>query len=131
MNQHTPDVNRSDVERVIRRDYPNEDFDEISRMLEAYGRKEYHREVDRVHLDILKLADGKKEKIEWQVEEACCDFRDVVLCAEYPNYGKKMFRIDKLPEEEKEKLIIVDRDQYEAWLHKIEPKSEPGRGGNG
>jgi len=39
-----------------------------------------------------------------------------LLSAEYPAYGKKMFRIDKLPEEERQKIIDADWQQYQEWL---------------
>jgi len=53
-----------------------------------------------------------------ETENACSDYRDTMLSAEYPHYGRKMFHIDKLPPDERQQIIDADKDQYEAWLHK-------------
>src|SRR5262245_64012452 len=37
--------------------------------------------------------------------------------AEYPNYMKKAFHIEKLSDGEKAKIIEKDKNQYLAWLH--------------
>jgi len=118
MGQHIPDVSRADVERVVARDFPPEQVPQVLAAISTYGTESYHREVDRVHLDILKLAAGEFEQIARETENACCDYRDTMLAAEYPNYGKKMFRIDKLPHEERKRIIDADKEQYESWLNR-------------
>ena len=129
MSQHIPKVNRQDVERVIEREFVSEKRSEVCQLLGFYGRESFHREVDRVHIDVLKLADGDIEKLKREIEGACCDYRDTMLAAEYPNYAKKMFRIDKLPNDERKKIIDADREQYETWLHTTKPDSEQGGAG--
>jgi hypothetical protein len=115
--QPTPTVSRSDVERIVRRDFPAEWFHEVMATLDEYGTEDWQRERDRVQLAVLKLAakslDGLRSYIEW----AKSDFRDVLGPAEYPGYTKKMFRIDKLPEEERQRIIDADWKQYQAWLN--------------
>ena len=118
MSQHIPNVSRADVERVAARDFPANQVSEVLKALSAYGAESYHRETDRVHLDILKLADGDLDQIDRETENACCDYRDKMLAAEYPNYGKKMFRIDKLSADERKRIMDADRDQYEEWLNR-------------
>jgi hypothetical protein len=39
-----------------------------------------------------------------------------LLSSEYPGYGKKMFRIDKATEEERQQVIDADWKQYQDWL---------------
>src|SRR5450432_1669775 len=116
MNQPTPRVSRSDVERVVRRDFPAEAVAEVLASLEEYGTEDFHREKERVHLAVLKLASGSPEKLRYEVEGAKCDYRDVLGPAEYPGYSKKTFRIDRLSEEEKKRLIDGDWKQYQDWL---------------
>ena len=118
MSQHIPNVNRADVERVATRDFPADKVSQIFTLLSRYGIESYHQEIDRVHLDILKLADGDLDRVSQEVENACCDFRDTILAAEYPNYGKKMFQIDKFPPEERRSISNKDKEQYELWLRR-------------
>lgn len=115
MNQPTPEVSHSDVERIVRRDFPQH-ATEVIALLEGYGTEDYHREKDRVRLAVLKLAHGSQENLARQIESAKYDYRDVLLAAEYPGYAKIMFRLDKKPEEERRRVIAVDWKQYTEWL---------------
>ena len=99
--QHTPTVSRADVERIVTRDYPEPDRAEALQILANYGGQTHHRENDRGHLDTLKLAAGDIESLRREVENACCDYRDTMLAAEYPGYAKHMFRINTLSAEER------------------------------
>ncbi len=116
--QHIPQVDRSDVERVIRRDFGAQALAEVSSVLDLYGKEGFHREIHRVHLDVLKLAGGNLAQLKKEVESACCDYRDTMVAAEYPNWGNNMLRIDTLSEEERKRISEADRDQYEAWLRR-------------
>src|SRR5262245_13221005 len=82
--QPHPTVTRGDVERIVRRDFPADREPEILAMLSEYGPEDGHREADRVHLAILKLAAGKFERLRSQVEAAKADYREVLGPAEYP-----------------------------------------------
>jgi hypothetical protein len=42
---------------------------------------------------------------------------EIISEAEYPNYTKKMFRIDRLSAEERERIIEKDKIQYLKWLN--------------
>ena len=116
MDQPTPTVTRADVERVVRRDFPADQFDSVMSVLAEYGAETWHRELDRVHLAVLKLAAGSLEGLRREIETATCDYRDALANAEYPAYMKKTFRISKLPAEERRKIIDEDWRQYETWL---------------
>jgi len=69
-------------------------------------------------LDILKLAGSDLARVVQETENAGCDYRDTIVSAEYPNYGRNMFHIDKLPPLERDHLIEADKQQYDAWLHR-------------
>lgn len=111
--QPTPNVTRKDVERIARREFP-EFFTEAMAVLEEYT----NRERDRVQVAVLKLAAGSMQELRRYIEWAKCDWRDVLGPAEYPGYGKKMFRIEKFSLEEKQKIINADWKQYSDWLAK-------------
>ena len=54
----------------------------------------------------------------YYLAEASGYYREHIGEAEYPNYVKKMFRIDKLSEAEKFAIFQKDKDQYLTWLHR-------------
>ena len=114
--QPHPTVSRADVERVVRRDFPADRFDEVIATLDEYGTEDWQRERDRVQLAVLKLAGGNFDHLRGYIEWAKSDFRDVLGPAEYPLYTKKMFRIDKLPAEERQRIIDADWKQYQDWF---------------
>jgi hypothetical protein len=113
MNQRTPSVTRSDVERIVRRDFPSEDFATVMALLDEYGTKRYETEKDRVHLAILKNAAGSIDELLCEIQTAKIDYRDVLTGAEYPSYqwGEK----DKT---KIEKMFRDDWQQYSDWLNK-------------
>jgi hypothetical protein len=115
--QHIPSVSSLDVDRVVDRDFPRNLREEAKKILSRYGAEPFHREVDRVRLAALKLASGDLASLRHEVENACCDYRDTLLAAEYPAYAKKLSRMDSLSAEERKKITDADRDQYENWLH--------------
>jgi hypothetical protein len=114
--QPTPTVTAADVERIVRRDFPADRTAEVLAMLEEYGTEEWQRETHRVRLAVLKLAAGDLGRLRYELEGAKRDYRDVLGPAEYPGYTRRMFRIDKLPQEEQERIIDADWKQYEEWL---------------
>ena len=114
MEQFVPQVSESDVERIIKRDLPVEDQDgirEIIRHIEV-------REKPRVVLACLKNSGGDIPKLKRELAEATGYYREQIGEAEYPNYMKKIFRIDKLSESEVSAIFEKDRSQYLAWLHR-------------
>ena len=85
-------------------------------MLDEYGVEDWQRERDRVQLAVLKLANKSFHDLRGYIAWAKADFRDVLGPAEYPGYTKKMFRIDKLPEQERQRIIDADWKQYQDWF---------------
>ena len=115
MDQPTPQVSRHDVERVVRRDFPATAYTDVISVLDEYGTADHHRERERVQLAVLKLANGSKEMLRQAVEDAKCDYRDVLSPAEYPDYP---WDADELPADEQRKIIEADWQQYSDWLTK-------------
>ena len=57
-------------------------------LLSLYGEKSYEREVERVRLAVLKLANGELTRLIKFVDDAKRDYRDVLMWAEYPPLSK-------------------------------------------
>ena len=77
------------------------------------------RENPRVILACLKTANGDFSKLKAQLADADGWWREIISEAEYPNYTRKMFRIDRLSADEKERIIEKDKSQYLQWLHGV------------
>src|SRR5262245_56684190 len=112
--QPTPTVSRADVERVVRRDYPADQFAHVMAMLDTYGNDE--RECDRVKLAALKLAAGNLEELSDFLDGS--DSRDLMSWAEYPGYSNNQRVINRLPAAERQQIVDEDRAQYVEWLNR-------------
>lgn len=119
-HQPIPDVSLKDVERIVRRDYSETQFDSVMAVLKGYEESASgRRERPRVQLAALKLANGHLEALRTHINTAVQDFRDVLGPAEYPEYSKKVaFRVPKLPSAEQQRIIDSDWKQYEDWLRR-------------
>lgn len=102
----------ADLERVVARDFAAESVPQVKALLARYGKEAWQREVLRVQMACLKCADGHLGALERAVENACCDYRDVLGPAEYPAYYKA-----RTPEAKK-KAIESDWKQLQAWLNR-------------
>jgi hypothetical protein len=116
MAQYVPDVAEHDIERIVSRDFPAEAHGAIHEMIRGVE----VREKTRVILACLKNAKGSFEKLKGELTNAGGYWREIIGEAEYPNYTKKMFRIDKLSAEEKERIIEKDKNQYLMWLRGVD-----------
>jgi hypothetical protein len=114
VNQQVPKVTRKHVERIVLRDFPAEKFSEVMAALDEYGKENCERAIDRVQLDILKLANGKMDGLQQAIKSAKSDYRDVISMAEYPSSRWDTF---KLPAEEKKQIYSKDWQQYLAWAN--------------
>jgi hypothetical protein len=114
--QPTPTATSADVERIVRRDFPPERVREVLAMLDEYGKETWQREAHRVRLAALKLASGSVERLRYQIEGAKCDYRDVLVAAEYPGYWKRVPRSGGLRPDEERRIIDADWKQYRNWL---------------
>jgi hypothetical protein len=112
--QPTPEVSDADVERIVRRDFPVADVDRILTLAAQVD----VRERQRVVLACLKLAAGNVEKLIGHFAEAARDYRDVLVEAEYPLATKRWFRMDRLSEEERQRIYDADWAQYQAWFRR-------------
>ena len=113
MEQYVPDVTDDDIERVVRREYSHE----IQVTIHELIRDVDVREKPRVVLACLKNAKGDFQKLKGELTNAEGYYREIIGEAEYPNYVKKMFRMDKLSADEKKRIIEKDKAQYLQWLH--------------
>jgi hypothetical protein len=111
--QYVPTVSERDIERVVRRDYPPDLHAAIHEMIRGVE----VREKARVIMACLKNANGNFQKLKGELTNADGWWREIISEAEYPNYTKKMFRIDRLSANEKERIIEKDKHQSLTWLH--------------
>ena len=87
-------------------------------ILGAYGREEFHCEMERVRLGILRLSGTNLEMIKQHTNLACSDFRDLLVAAEYPlTFGKNALK-EKDPAKYA-KLEQKEREQYDQWLAQV------------
>jgi hypothetical protein len=114
MAQYVPTVTEHDVDRVVGRDYPAELHTAIHQLIQGVA----VREKCRVILACLKNANGNLDKLKAELADASGYWREIIGDAEYPNYVKKMFHIDRLPADEQARIIEKDKSQYLEWLHR-------------
>ena len=118
-HQPIPKVTSNDVERIVRRDYSETQFDSVMAVLKGYEESASgRRERPRVQLAALKLANGHLEALRTHINTAVQDFRDVLGPAEYPEYSKKGALRGQLPVAEAQGIIDSDWEQYEDWLRR-------------
>ena len=72
------------IKARIERDFPPEYHEKVEALLATYGTETFHREQERVLLDILALARGDLKQVEELVDRARKDYRDILFWAEYP-----------------------------------------------
>ena len=118
VHQPVPDVSATDIERIVRRDFPKDEFDSTLAALGQYGGS-LPRECPRVQLAALKLAQGDLQSLRRHIANAERDYRDVLAAAEYPRYmSAGMFRVRELSRKEQQAIVDSDWDQYQRWLAK-------------
>lgn len=114
-----PGVSQADVERIVRRDFPAEQFEEVRAALEEL---DHRLDGSRVQLAALKLADGNLESLRKQIAVANRDPRDVFVAAEYPGYWKAAakfgMQLKKLSKKQRQQIVDADWTQYSDWLRK-------------
>jgi hypothetical protein len=105
--------------RVLNSLYPEDkNRNEVMEVLSSYGKASYHRERNRVHLGILKLADSKPDSLAFYTQLACDDYRDLLCAAEYPLTSKRYGLRKKDPEHYK-KLAQNEIREYDRWLSRV------------
>ncbi|WP_078816044.1 hypothetical protein [Prosthecobacter debontii] len=116
--QPCPKITKDDVHRIIRRDFGTNQVARVNAILSRYGEADWQREPDRVHLAILKMAQGDIEKVESCTTTACSDYRDVLVAAEYRRYAELTWPGRSTPALEQEKAAEEDRAECQAWLRR-------------
>ena len=111
-------MSRARVAEIVTRVWPDADLQAVMAALDEYGMEGSERGRTRVHLAILKLSEGKRERLPELVQMAKRDYRDVLAYAEYPEEMRIGFvGMRELPTEEQAAIRRRDRAQYRAWLH--------------
>jgi len=109
INQPTPEVSKHDIERLIRRDFSEKDVEEVYAILSKIEVEKF-----RVCAAALKLSNGSLAKLKCNVNS---DYRDLLACAEYPNYMKKVRSFEKNPSENTKRIFALDWQQYQNWFN--------------
>ena len=118
MNQPIPEVTDNDVTRIVRRDFPAEQFEDVMSILNDYGTEGGQHSISRVRLAVLKIADGDLQALRREIDVAKRDYRDVLAYAEYPEYMQKVSPSAEPAEVERERIIRADWKQYQFWLNR-------------
>ena len=96
--------------------FPPDERPGVLATLDAY-RGRGPEERARVQLAVLKLSDGRAERVASLVKLAELDYRDILSPAEYPRQDALGFTgVGALPEAERQRVIEEDLAQYLAWL---------------
>jgi len=99
------------VSAKIREIFP-ETRESVAQMLEPF-------DDDRVQLAILKLAEGDPDNLEYFIETAKVDWRDVLAWAEYPEeFSQATWHMSP---EDVAKIRDRDTKQYDEWIQKTNP----------
>ena len=88
---------------------------EVEAVLSEYGTESFHREGPRVKTAILKVAGADLDEVKRCTDIACCDYRDILCMAEYPNQSGRWGSKDKDPDMYK-RLVQMDLKQYQEWI---------------
>ncbi|MGO9480547.1 MAG: hypothetical protein ACLP05_02025 [Candidatus Kryptoniota bacterium] len=111
-------VSSTDVERIVRRDYPSELYESVVEALKQFEGDSESWGIYRVRLAGLKVADGDLEKLKTTIQNANVDFRDVLTEAEYPTVFHQGFPADAIGDSARQKIIEDDWQQYLSWFYR-------------
>lgn len=99
--------------------FPNQlERKRVEKILKKSGTEDYYREA-RVGLAVLKLAGTQLEHIEYYIDQADMDYRDVLAMAEYPEQMRQHYSLKEKDPERYAQIIKEDRKQYEEWVERI------------
>jgi hypothetical protein len=111
MKQPTARITKNDILAIIRRDFSRFPLNKIIRELEKYNYDERYR----VWAGILKLSNGKINKLKENVKIAITDYRDIIAYSEYPEYSDKVGFDDTVSRNKINEIIKRDKIQFEKW----------------
>lgn len=120
ISQPVPKISSEDVERVLLREFAPDVRSDAAAALARYGIEPWQQSGPRVHMAILKLAQGQLGRLQACVEAACADPRDVIAAAEYPRYLST--DSSRLPSWWRRfRIFHDDWKEYQAWLLEATP----------
>jgi hypothetical protein len=79
---------RADVTEYATKLFPQEDITLLLSILDQYGSQGHEQERERVHMAILYLSNGSIDGLDYHVQRAKQDYRDVLYWAEYNAHDK-------------------------------------------
>jgi hypothetical protein len=113
--QPIPEVNSDDVTRIVRRDFPDTQLEDVMAIVTEFASQ---WDTARVQLAALKMANGNLDSLRRQIAAAKQDYRDTLVAAEYPEYWKSTSSGCTLSKSERKRIIDADWRQYESWLRR-------------
>src|SRR5690349_18528861 len=115
-----PRVSPADIERVVRRKYPHDQFAAVMAVLQTCCPRDTRDAADRVRVAVLRLSAGRVDALRRCVEIANHDSTGLLARVETPGHLQIEVRIrnGKVPKELQQRFIEEDRIQYESWLQK-------------
>jgi hypothetical protein len=112
MERPVPKVTQADIERIVRRDFLADQFDQVMQMLGRYQGDD--GDVFRIRADVLKLANRRIELVTVFVDRAILKTGDVINPAEYP----AQLKLIRTTSDGLRRAIDEDWRQYEEWLNR-------------
>ena len=106
MTQRAAQVNDLDVERLVRREFPESMRPAAMEALSLYRGPE----AARARAAAMRLSGGDMQQLKRHIQIANEDYRDVLAWAEYPSYGKA--RTDS----QRQAAINADWQSYSEWF---------------
>jgi hypothetical protein len=114
MEQPAAKISKSDIERIIIRDFTLDEKEEVYNLLNKYSVNTSAGPY-RVWASLLKLSKGELVKLKNIIETAIGDYRDILAAAEYPEYLKRVgFNAEKFSRKELDQIIKADWEQYQS-----------------
>jgi predicted nucleotidyltransferase len=105
-------ISSEQIDKLIRREF-NDSYDEVRLKLSRI-RSDNQNGKNRISAAILKLANGDLDKIDYLVNMAIDDFRDIVSKAEYPRNSKHGF--DSIDKKTSKREYLADWKDYSSWI---------------
>lgn len=113
-SQPHPNVSDEDLKRILRRDYPVESHEEISRLINELQLAD----KPRVVLACLKVGGKDPKRLQKELRDAPGYWREIISVAEYPLASKRWTRLQNEPAEARQKIYDADWKRYCDWLNK-------------
>lgn len=110
-NQPVAKISNAELELLICREFPKDT--ELVKQKLAEIQSDSQKGKNRIAASILKLAKADLNKIDFLINRAKADFRDIVSKAEYPRASKYGF---ELPNEKELKTVYLnDWNEFIEW----------------